>query len=91
MKADEPQEPLVKFGLPISEQHKILERHASVMEERRVIADLHYYRALTLDPVLRAAFDRIGKQAPEPVPPTPIADEPVADAPGGLRRSLGLG
>ena len=89
MKADEPHEPLVKFGMVESEQHKIVERHFAEAQERQAIADYHFAHALAVAPALRAAFDRIGKRAPGE-PPVVIVAAPDAPAPDDLRNSLGL-
>ena len=84
MKADEPMEPLVKFGLPASEQHRIVERHEAVSRDRHIIADLHFAHMLAVGPALCAAFARVGR--PEPV----VIAKPEPAAPDDLRAALGL-
>ena len=90
MKADEPHEPLVKFGMAAKYQDKILERHAIVAAEQRATSNFWFAYALHVGPALRAAFDRISKRAPEPVSPIKTVPGPVAAAPDDLRKSLGL-
>lgn len=92
MKAEEPGDrvPIVKFGMGASEQHKIVERHFAEAQERQAIAEYHFAHALVVAPVLRAAFDRIGKRSPEEQPVV-IAAAPEAASPDELRKSLGLG
>lgn len=91
MKAEDPgsQVRIVKFGMGESEQHKIVERHFAVARERQAIADYHFTHALLLGPALRAAFDRIGKRAPDE-PSVVIVAAPEVPAPDDLRASLGL-
>ena len=91
MKAEEPGDrvPVVKYGMGASEQHKIVERHFAVAQERQAIADYHFANALLIGPALRAAFDSIGKRVSHP-PPVVTAAESATFAPDDLRSSLGL-
>lgn len=91
MKAEEPGDrvPIVKFGMGASEQHKIVERHFAEAQERQAIADYHFANALVVAPVLRAAFDRIGKRASEKRHVVIVA-APDALTLDDLRKSLGL-
>ena len=89
MKADEPQERLVKFGMVAKYQDKILERHAIVAAEQRAISNFWFAYALHVGPALRAVFDRIGKRKPDAAAIQTVS-EPAAAAPDDLRRSLGL-
>jgi hypothetical protein len=90
MKADEPQERLVKFGMVAKYQDKILERHAIVAAEQRAISNFWFAYALHVGPALRAAFDRISKRKPEPATAIRLVTEPAATTTDDLRRSLGL-
>jgi len=80
---------IVKYGMGESEQHKILERHVTVMEDRRAIANYHFAHVLARGPALRAAFDSMSKQAPAQ-PPVVTPAPPAALATDDLRSLLGL-
>ena len=93
MKAEEPGSriPNVNYGMGVSEQHKIVERHFAVMEERRAISAFHVAHALYMAPVLRALFDADDKEGSAPSPPaTSVVIEADVPAPADLRQSLGL-
>lgn len=93
MKTEEPGDrvPVVKYGMGASEQHKIVERHFAVMEERQAIDAAQLAHALHVGPSLRAAMENIGKR-PKPTLPPPAPTHKMRDgALVGLRERLGLG
>jgi len=58
MKASEPGTEThgLKYGLPVSEQHRIVERHFVVNLERNLIRDLHWAQAARAASGLAAAL-----------------------------------
>lgn len=93
MKAEEPgsRVPIVKYGMGASEQYKIVERHFSVMEERRAISAFYVAHAMRMAPFIRALFDREEMQVTAPSPSAPsVAIEADVLKPADLRQSLGL-
>ena len=50
--SDEPR--IAKYGMPASEGHHIVERHFVVMQERKLVEELHFQHALSVGPVLSA-------------------------------------
>ena len=99
--SDEPR--IAKYGMPASEGHHIVERHFVVMQERKLVEELHFQHALSVGPVLSAKLAAAAGRgaapltlppvaAPMPVPaasaPAPRVARP--GAPDGLRERLGL-
>jgi hypothetical protein len=98
MKADEPAVPLSKYGLPLHEQHHIIERHFTVALERKFFDDLHHRHLV--QQLAKAAAVLRGEPAvltvepapamPAPPPPSPPVAEPAPDKRDDLRAKLGL-
>jgi len=92
MKADEPAERVVKYGMAAMDEDKLLERHFTVTQDDQAITAFHFAHALRIGPWLRSKLGwipkRAGPVAPfvEPEVPAPPAAQPEDD----LRKSLGL-
>jgi hypothetical protein len=85
MKAEEPSEPLVKYGMAASEQDRLVARHFKVTQEERAVTAFHFAHALSLGPLILTPSSRVEEQA------APSVAEPyVAPPQDDLRRSLGL-
>ncbi len=95
----------MKYGLPDSESHKVVEVHFVVAEERKAYAEAHFAHALRIAPTLGAALALISSRCAEPAPvavepePEVQSDAPrvpgpvrarAPDVPFDLRRNLGL-
>lgn len=48
-----------KFGMPASEAHRMVERHFTVMTERKLLEEMHFAHAVQELPKLKAALDAI--------------------------------
>ena len=92
MKADEPAERVVKYGMAAMDEDKLVERHFKVTQDDQAITAFHFAHALRIGPWLRSKLGWIPKRAGpaaltiEPEVPTPPAAHPEDD----LRKSLGL-
>ena len=94
MKADEPGERVVKYGMGASEQDKLVERHFTVTQEEQAITGFHFARTLRIAPWIRSVLGLRPKreqpaqaiEEPEVARPAP-SPEPEPD---DLRKSLGL-
>lgn len=92
MRADEPREHVVKYGMGAMEQDKLVERHFHVTEEEQAITAFYFAHTLRIGPSIQRVLSRVrGRERPvepvtQPEPPEPAAAPPPDD----LRRSLGL-
>ena len=92
MKADEPADPVVKYGMAAMDEDKLVERHFKVTQDDQAITAFHFAHALRIGPWLRSKLGWIPERAGpvaltvEPEAPAPPAAQPEDD----LRRSLGL-
>ena len=92
MKADEPAERVVKYGMAAMDEDKLVERHFTVTQDDQAITAFHFAHALRMGPWLRSKLGWIPKRAGpvspfvEPEVPAPPAAQPEDD----LRKSLGL-
>jgi hypothetical protein len=78
MKADEPQAPIVKYGMATDETDRMVQRHFDVTEEQHAIAGGVLDHNLRVACIAKALLD--GQAAPEPLP-APIALPEVESAP----------
>jgi hypothetical protein len=94
MKADEPAERVVKYGMAAMDEDKLVERHFKVTQDDQAITAFHFAHALRIGPWLRSKLGWIPKRTgpvaltvePELSQLTPADTAPADD----LRKSLGL-
>lgn len=91
MRAEEPRSPLVKFGLPASETHRIVERYFETMAERAAINAALYDHEVRAERAFIAARAQVAPTViPEPVASQPVLSVVIKDESPDLRALFGL-
>ena len=88
MKADEPAERVVKYGMAAMDEDKLVERHFKVTQDDQAITAFHFAHALLIAPWLRSVMTG----NPRRDQPIDAGHDAVVTPPAeeDLRKSLGL-